>query len=334
MNKNLTILLFLFLTLAAGTAWYLTNGKETKQTTLLDWDRKFKVEDTDQIHKIFIANRKGEKVTLTRKNDHWIYNNKYKALPNAVDNLMRAFGEVQMNYKPANAAVPNMVSNLATQGIKVELYDRAGEQLKSYYIGGETSDSRGTYMIMEGSEQPYVVHIPTWGGNLRARFSLTGEQWRDKTVLGTKVEEIASVSVEYPKQKNQSFKLKKKGEKYEVLPFYDTTPKTNKTLVQGLVEGYLVNFKSIGAEAFETTNPRKDSVTQTIPFSIITLKKTNGEEQKVELFPIYEDLPGTNANSPMGTYVDRYFAEVNEEEFMLVQHRVFEKVLWGYDAFF
>ena len=334
MNRNIAILLVLFLGMAGGTLWYLTSEKETQKTTLLDWDRKFKVEDIDQIHKIFIAKRKGEQITLERKGDHWIYNGQYKALPNAVDNLMRAFGEVEMNYKPANAAVPNMVSNLATQGVKVELYNRAGEQLKAYYIGGETSDSRGTYMIMEGSEQPYVVHIPTWGGNLRARFNLTGEQWRDKTVLGAKVEDIDFVSVEYPKQKNKSFKLEKKGSEYEVAPFYDATPKIAKPVSQGLVEGYLVNFQTVGAEAFETKNPRRDSVTQTIPFSIITLRKTNGEEQKVELFPIYQDIPDAKTESIAGTYVERYFAEVNEEEFMLVQHRVFEKVLWGYEFFF
>lgn len=334
MNRNITVLLVLFLVLAGGTAWYLTNEKDTKKTTLLDWDRKFKVENTDQIHKVFIAKRSGEQITLERKGDHWIYNEKYKALPNAIDNLMRAFGEVEMNYKPANAAVPNMVSNLATQGIKVELYDKAGEQLKAYYIGGETSDSRGTYMIMEGSEQPYVVHLPTWGGNLRARFNLRGDQWRDKTVLGAEVENIDFVSVEYPKQKNKSFKLEKKGREYEVVPFYEVTPKIGKSVSQGLVEGYLVNFQSVGAEAFETKNAKKDSVIQTIPFSIITLRKTDGEEQQVKLFPIYQDIPTANPNAIAGSYVERYFAEVDEEEFMLVQHRVFEKVLWGYEFFF
>ncbi|MEL6720357.1 MAG: DUF4340 domain-containing protein, partial [Bacteroidota bacterium] len=265
---------------------------------------------------------RGEQVTLERKGDHWIYNGKYKALPNAIDNLMRAFGEVEMSYKPANAAVPNMVSNLATQGIKVELYDKSGERLKSYYVGGETSDSRGTYMIMEGSEQPYIVHIPTWGGNLRARFNLRGNQWRDKTVLEAKVDDIVSVSVEYPKQKNNSFKLEKEGNEYVVKPFYDVTPTINKAVSQGSVEGYLVNFKSIGAEAFETDNPRRDSVTQTIPFGIITLKKVNGEEQKIKLFPIYNDVEDATKSNEVVTYVERYFAEVNEEDFMLVQHRV------------
>ncbi|MCB9291126.1 MAG: hypothetical protein H6560_27725 [Lewinellaceae bacterium] len=49
-----------------------------------------------------------------------------------------------------------MVESLATEGMKVELYDKDGGLLKAYYVGGSTSDERGTYMIMEGAEQPYV----------------------------------------------------------------------------------------------------------------------------------------------------------------------------------
>ena len=64
-----------------------------------------------------------------------------------------------------------MVKSLASEGIKVELYDRKGEKIKAYYVGGATPDERGTYMIMENAEEPYVAHIPSWEGNLRFRFN-------------------------------------------------------------------------------------------------------------------------------------------------------------------
>ncbi|MEM9885903.1 MAG: DUF4340 domain-containing protein [Bacteroidota bacterium] len=337
MNRNIGFLLLLFLILGGGTVWYLLEGKESKQSTMLDWDRKFKVEDTDVIHKIFIVKRSGEKISLAREADHWIYNEAYRASPTAMENLLRAIREMQMQYKPANAAVANMVRDLATNGIKVELYDRLEEKIKSYYIGGGTPDERGTYMIMENSEQPYVMHLPAWSGNLRFRFSLSKDEWRDKTVLGAKVEEIASLSIEYPKQQNKSFRLKRKGSTYEVQPFYDFTPNIQRTASQGLIEAFLVNFKSVGAEAFESKNPRRDSVTQTIPFAVISLEKTDGSTQQARLFPIYIDSPNIDPSTGQklaDTRVERYFAEVNEEEFMLVQHRVFEKILWSYEYFF
>jgi len=336
MNKNI-LLLIVFLSLAGGTFWYLNRGQEQQKSTLPDWDRKFKVQNIDDVHKAFIVSRSGEKTTLERKDDYWTYNEKYRALPNAVENLLRAFGEIQMQYKPANKAVPNMVRDLAAHGIKVELYDKSNVQLRAYYIGGGTSSERGTYAIMENSEQPYVVHLPTWDGNLRTRFNLKGDEWRDKTVLRAKVEDIQAVSIEYPKQQNKSFKLEKKGAEYQVVPFYDFTPKSTSTISKGKVEAFLVGLKSVGAEAFETKNPRKDSVVQTIPFCTIKLKKTDGELQEVKLFPIYVDAPNIDPSTGRklaDTFVERYFAEVNEEDFMLVQHRVFEKVFWGYDFFF
>ncbi|MEM0993717.1 MAG: DUF4340 domain-containing protein [Bacteroidota bacterium] len=337
MNRNIVLLLFLFVVLGGGTAWYLNEGQETQQSTLPDWDRKFKVKDTDIIDKIFMVKRSGEKITLERKNDYWVYNGAHKASPTAMENLLRAVREMQMQYKPANAAVPNMVRDLATNGIKVELYDRTDDLIRSYYIGGSTPDERGTYMIMENSEQPYVMHLPSWSGNLRFRFTLSEDEWRDKTVFGARVEQIKSISVEYPKQQNKSFRLKKEGAQYSVVPFYDFTPSISKEVSQGLVERFLVNFKYIGAEAFESKNPRKDSVLQTIPFATITLETISGNTQKAQLFPIYIDAPNidpTTGRKLADTRLERYFASVDESEFMLVQHRVFEKILWSYEYFF
>ncbi len=337
MKKNIFILFALFLTSGLGVYWVLHNEAEKQDTTVFGWDRKFKVEDVSKIHKIFIANRNGETTTLTKKDNGWTYNNQYKALPNAVDNLMRAFREMEIKYKPADAAVPYMISDLAAQGIKVELYDEKDKLLKAFYVGGAPSDERGTYMIMENSEQPYVVHLPTWEGNLRFRFNLTGDQWRDKTVFGETVEDIKALAVEYPKQQNESFKLIRSGNKFEVTPFYDFTPKITTPASQGLVEAYLVRFKKVGAEAFENANPRRDSVLQTLPFCIISMEKTNGEKRVVQFFSIETTSfffdPKTNRESEV-PYVERYFAEVSDKGFMLVQHIVFSKLFWGYSFFF
>jgi hypothetical protein len=337
MKKNIFVLMGLFLVSGIVVYWVLKNGTEKQNTTLFGWDRKFKVENTDEIYKIFIAKRTGETVDLTKKGNTWMYNNQYEALPNAMENLMRAFREMEIKYKPADAAVPTMISDLAAQGIKVELYDKKNKRLKAFYVGGAPPDERGTYMIMEDSNQPYVVHLPTWEGNLRFRFNLTGDQWRDKTVFRETVEDIKTLTVEYPKQQNESFKLTRLGNKFEVAPFYDFTPKITASAAQGLIEAYLVKFKKVGAEAFENDNPRRDSILQTLPFCIISMEKTNGEKKVVQFFPIETTStffdPKTNRESEM-PYVERYFADVSDKGFMLVQHIVFSKLFWGYSFFF
>ena len=127
----------------------------------------FPVRNTDEIGKIFIADRKGETALLERKKDQWIYNGKYPARPTAISLLLETISKINVLTIPSERAVPGMVKEIAADGVKVEIYDRKGKALKTYYIGGITSDQHGTIMIMEGSEQPYVMHIPSFVGQLR-----------------------------------------------------------------------------------------------------------------------------------------------------------------------
>jgi len=339
MKKQTLILLILFAISGSVTAWYLMQGDTAGKSTVTGWERQFKVDNTDQIHKIFIADRKGNTTTLKRKNNTWLYEGKYEVRQNAMDNLMRAFGEMEMMFKPAETAVPTMIKDLATQGIKVELYDEAGENLKTFYVGGGTPDETGTYMIMEGSEQPYVVGMPTWQGNLRARFMLTGDDWRDKSIFKHTVDDIQSVAVEYPKQQNKSFRLVKTGGEYEVQPFYDFSPKIDKEIKTGTVEAFLNGFKKVGAEAFENQNPRRDSVARQVPFSRITLTTTDGEELKAAFYPILPEAQTVDVKTgsalQTSSQVERFFVDINDgEDFMLAQQRVFGHLFWAYESFY
>ncbi len=321
--KKTLILLIGFALFGSLATWYVLSKPDDK-TTLLATERRFKVENTDEIYKIFIADRKGTQTTLERKDGYWLYNGKYPARPNAVDNVLDAVRRIEIQYKPPTAAVSNMIKSLATDGIKIEIYNKTGKLLQSYYIGGATADERGTYAIKDGAEQPYVVSIPGWEGNLRFRFNLQGDDWRDKTIFAEKATDIQSVTIEYPKNRDQSFRLEREGNTYRTTPFYDVTPIIRRPYKEGSVERYLEGFRSLGAEAFENENPARDSIKQLLPFSTITLKTSAGAEKKVQLFPIY-----TTSNQ-----VERYYAALNNGDFMLVQHLVFGKILWGYDFFF
>ena len=329
MNRT-WILLGAFVLLGVGTFAALSGEEKETISTVAGADRLFAVEDGELIKKVFIADREGNKTNLVRQEDGWIYNGTHPANPNAVRNLLDALVRIQMKFKPANAAVPGIVRSLATEGLKVEVYGRADRLLKAYYIGGSTIDERGTYAIMEGAEQPYITEIPGWQGNLRFRYSLRGEDWRDKTIFATSPSAVESISILYPKQRNKSFRLSREANGYEVQPYFDATPRFEKPPGRGNVERFLDGFHRIGAEAFENDNPKRDSVRQTLPFCTITVIARGQEEKKVSLFPIYTQY---SANS--GEIVERFFADINDgQDFMLVQNRLFKKILWGYDFFF
>ena len=333
MNNTLRILL-LFLIIAGFTYWYTstTNPKTTIDRT----DRDFAVPNIASVHKIFIADRNGQSATLDKKEDHWLYNNKWRTNPNAIQNLLNTIEKVQLKYIPARAAIPNIVRDIAANNIKVELYDQTGSNIKTYYIGGVTNDELGTYMIMEGSNNPYVTYLPGFEGSLRIRYLLKELEWRDKTIFQESMEDIQSVSIEYPKQKNQSFSLQRVDNDFDVQPLFGTTAKKGSTPKKGQVEKFLRGFDRLIAEAFENKNTKRDSITQQLPFCVLQLETTTGQTKELRLHPILKyDTEGNLLLRKDGRLlVERYYANVNNADLMLIQDRVFGKVLWAYELFF
>ena len=194
-------------------------------------------------------------------------------------------------------------------------------------------------MIMEDSDMPYVTHIPSWVGALRPRYFLIDDEWRDKTVFGVEPDNITQVTVEYPLQRNKSFKLDVKGSDVSVQPFYDLTKPMEKPFNPTMAQAYLVGFRSLIAEAFQNEHKERAEITAKIPFCIIKVKDKQGKEHAAQFHPIYKY---TNEGKllldaeVMGaeTAIERYHVLTGEQDFMLVQHQLFRDIFWGYDAFF
>ncbi|MFN0015588.1 MAG: DUF4340 domain-containing protein [Saprospiraceae bacterium] len=329
--KRTWLLIALFLLLGIGVFYTVRQKNKQAGGSHVSWDMDFAVPDTASVTRIFLADRKGRTATLTRKGDHWLYNNTYRARPTAVQTLLATLHSVNVRYIPTKSAEEGMIKSLAAEGIKVEVYGKENNLIKSYYVGGVTSDETGTYMIMDGAEQPYVTHIPSFVGQLRIRYMLGDDNWRDRAVFFEKVEEIRSVSVEYPQQKSASFKIEKVGDaQYEVRPFYSTTPVSKVPQRKGTAEAYLLQFERLVAEAYETSNTARDSVTALVPFAIVSLTKTDSTTKQVRFWPVSleEKYDGQQ-------FVIRYFTDVNGgEAFLLTQHHVFGPIFRDYTAFF
>lgn len=342
MNRTL-VLLILFVLLGTGTYFMLEN-RDTSSTT--SWNEKgdFAIENIDDIHKIFIADRQNYRVLLERKNGYWTYNEKFKAKQTSIDDLLNTIRAVRMKYTTPRGAENQMRENLATSGVKVEIYDKNDNKMKVYYVGGATANSLGTYYIMEGSTEPYVMHIPSFQGMLRGKFLKQEDDWKDLMMFGEQVEEIQSVSVDYPKQKNKSFKIEKgDGGNFSVKPFYEGTPEITKSVLNPAVEKYLLGYSVLMAEAFENKNPDRDSISNILPFVSITLTNVDGQVKTSRFFPIpqldkYGNPMIASGVGPNGKQtIIRYYADYADEygeSFRLVQHRNFERLFWSYDYFF
>ncbi|MEM6966741.1 MAG: DUF4340 domain-containing protein [Bacteroidota bacterium] len=339
MNRTL-ILLLLFVLLGGGT-FYLLQNKDQGSTTSKNYNNNFAVENIDEIQKIFIADKEDYRILLERKKDHWLLNKQFKAKRDAIDDLLTTIKNVQMKYTTPRGAEEPMRRNLAVAGIKVEIYGKNDKKLKTYYVGGSTSNNLGTYMIMEDATEPYVVHNPLFQGMLRGKYLKLLDDWKDLTLFGESVEEIQSVSVEYPKQRNKSFKVERGDDgKFDVRPFYQATPTIERPVQPGAIEKFLTGFSLLHAESYSNANPERDSIAQTVPFAVLSLTNTEGETKSGKLFPIiYKDEYGNpinflNSSIKSTASVGRYYIDYNDGSFRMIQHRVFERTFWAYDHFF
>jgi len=147
----------------------------------------FAIEDTASIDKIFISNSAGEKVTLIKGEKEWLVEGKNKARPESIDVLMTTFNKIAIKSPVSKAAFPNVVKSLATNAVKVEIYQGDESPSKVYYVGEATQDHQGTYMLLETegekSTEPFVMHIPGFYGYLTTRFFANPMQWRDAAVF-------------------------------------------------------------------------------------------------------------------------------------------------------
>jgi Domain of unknown function (DUF4340) len=328
--KRTWLLLVLFLSMGAAAYYALQRNTVKKAGSNLQPDMDFAIRDTSIVHKIFLADRKGRTTTLIRQTDGWLYNNKYLARQSAVQMLLETMQKVRVAYIPPVNAEQMMVQSIAAEGIKVEAYDKNNELLKVYYVGGVTNDEHGTYMMMEGSEHPYVTHVPSLSGGLRVNYRFGDEDWMDRNVFREKPELIQQITVEYPQQKNESFKLEKTGTaEFSISPFYSTTPPSTLPQRKGVAEAYLLAFEKLGAEVFANDYHKLDSITALVPFAIVTLTNTDGREKKVQ-FWTFEEVKDRSGK----TLTYRYFVKSSWEQHYITQQLVFGPIFRGYSYFF
>ena len=198
-------------------------------------------------------------------------------------------------------------------------------------------DGAGTFLMMEGANEPYATHIPNFHGSPAVRYFTEEMDWRDRWIFSNAIEDIQEVSVDYPLQKSQAFKVKRENGKFNVEPFYAITPRAPMPLNTGLVEAFLINFKGLGAEGFENNYPKRDSVQAVTPFAVVTLTDRKGKTKTVSFHPFVKK---TSDGQPLidpktgEVLIERYFAETNEGDFLIVQQGIFSKIFWAYIGFF
>ena len=205
-NNKAILILFLLLAIIVG---YLLYSKKTG--TLQKELSDFAVSDTAAIDKIFMADREGNTVTLLRKDGSWTVNDKYMAKPEGINILLYTIKSVEVRSPVGKHSYNTIIKLMATKSTKIEIYQH-GQLVKTYYVGDATMDNLGTYMYLENSSVPFITHIPGFNGFLSTRYYAQEQNWRDKGLLRTNPDKIASVKIQYLTAKDSMLEIKKLNE--------------------------------------------------------------------------------------------------------------------------
>ena len=223
-KKQLTYLILILLTISL--IYFLYPDQKTTNTS----EKKFAISDTASIKKIFIADKSGFTITLKKTKNNWTVNNKYDVPKIRTNTILNAIHKLKFQRHVPKEAFKNVVKNLATTGVKVEIYDHNISPIKTYIIGNPTTDHKGNYILLEGSTQPSIVHIPHLNGYPSASYGIVGQRieplnkWRKTTIFKLKSTEIKTPPTPIVENKNvqhffvsiQYITFKFKFPKYEI----------------------------------------------------------------------------------------------------------------------
>ena len=287
-NKN-TFLYIILLALLAVASYFIMNNSET---TIKGTYSDFAIADTASITKIFLADKNGNSIKLVRNDDYWTVNDKYRTRNDAINMLLTTMKGLKVKAPVPKTALETQIKHLAVKSVKVEIYTTKETPDKVYYVGGATKNNQGTYMLIENSTKPYIVHLRGFFGYLSTRYFTDEILWRESWLYKTKYENIASVSLDYPKNPENSFTAVNLGDnKFELYKNEGHKKIANFDTLQ--VKIFISNFLRMGYEA-PIINMRKekyDSLLNVHPEKIYDVKFKDGNSRDLVLYKVKGDTP-------------------------------------------
>lgn len=326
-GNYLIIIITLLLLVIAGI--FLSNKKTS---TLAAGSDNFAIEDTGKINKIFLADRNGNTVSLEKAkgSGEWVVNKKYPIRKDAIKTLLSTFKNLRVKSPVSKSARNTVIKDIAAVGTKVEIY-MEGNLVKTYYVGRETPDNLGTYMIEENAPNAFITDIPGFNGYLTPRYITSESEWRSQAIFNYAPGEISKLKLECLEYPENSFEIQVQSmDKFSLL---DGSGK--KVLNSEPIEvfSFLSRFQQINYEAFAKVSEKvRDSVLKSRPIYIYHILDHKGNSTELKIYRKYA-IPGEKVQlnaqgkpSPFDTA--RMYAKMNGvDQLLLIQYFVFDKIM-------
>lgn len=325
MNKQIKILIVLLL-VAIG-VYVIFTRKPWKSFSGDGSD--FTITDTAAVTKIFLADAFGLSVTLTKQaNGAWLVNDKFEADTRKLNLLLQTMHDVRMRNPIGKNEHNTIIKELAGSGVKAEFYT-SNDLIKTIYIGQATMDKSGTYMMHEGAETPYVMHLPGFVGYLTPRFPTNPVKWKTKLIFNIPAEQITKVNVMYPQNPTESFEIENAA-----TPILKNAQGMMVPTNTNFLKYYVASYNQMYGEAFddEFTAKQHDSIFNTPVFCKLAVTDKQGKTYSLQLHTKGLSMRTKERYDEQGSELtedaEKYFGFVNgEKDMMYIQQYNFGKLL-------
>lgn len=336
------ILLLILALVALATIVYFVSQKDRSSAAPLT-TKDFVLEDTASVGRVVISDPDGKTIAVSRGADGvWMVNEKYRARLDAINLILKTLHLLEIKHPVGAKSRENVLRMMAGRHKYVKVYDREGDFLKAYYVGMQTKDERGTYMVLEQpdkgrTEIPYVMTMKAFYGFLTSRFFTNEQDWRDRFIIRYPELDINRVAVTNHLYPQRSFAIGYGGgNDLHMFDLPENTPVPR--FDTSRVKDYLLLYKRAGCETYELAFEQQqiDSVLK-LPPSFEIEVTANEPERSTHLRLFLRPAPPGQLEDDNVTQAeyDReiMYGTLDGEELFRVQRYVFDAFLPPKQAF-
>jgi hypothetical protein len=328
MRKYLNYIVIVLLLAGLTVFLLLRQKKSTLNKALSD----FSIKDTAAVDKIFLADMQGVQVTLTKKGRKWMIDGKQDARMDAVQMILATLHDLKVKYPVAKAAFNNIIKDMATSSVKVEIY-ASGIKTKTIYVGSPTKDHDGTYMMLEGSSTPFVIEIPGFQGYLSTRFFTSPDQWRSSELLSYNIAQIKELEVNLHTNPASSFSIHVEQDPSQSrfrFTLFDAKKLSVPNFDTSLVMQYMSAYKMVNYEfiAKQITKTKLDSALSR-PYLSLLITDISSKKKKIDVLAIPLPPGSTNRGGESISFDDErayVLVDNNRQEIFIGQYFVFDRL--------
>lgn len=312
---------------------------------------EFTVYDTASITKLFFADKSDQQVLLQRNGNGWTVDNKYPASQRLVNDMLYTLNRLRVRMPVSLKKSDNVITRMAGNNVKVEVYQIVPRinlfnkvklfnhetRTKVFYIGDDTQDNNGTFVLKEGADKAYIVHLHGFRGFISSRFSANSMDWRDHIVFNSKMADIQSVKLEINNDPANSFEITENGRyQFSMKDLNGNSIEYDTLRILNLMS----SFNDVRFESFlsDVEQHRRDSIINSPFQQRLSLTTKDGQTRTITTFRLlanadmYDYDNSELAENPevekIVTDPDHQYALLSEgNEFVMIQKFVFGKLL-------